>query len=111
MKAVLENYNQTPRKVRLVTELVKGKRVKDALAALTFLPKRAAEPMAKLIKSAVANANLKLEEANKLTIKGFTVESAGMYKRFMPRAFGRASPIRRRRSRVIVTLALSTAGK
>ena len=105
MKATLENYNQTPRKVKLVADLVKGKSIKDALAALTFLPKRAAEPLAKLIKSAAANAKNLGENAENLTVKGFTVESAGMYKRFMPRAFGRASPIRRRRSRVIVTLA------
>ncbi|MDO8624397.1 MAG: 50S ribosomal protein L22 [bacterium] len=104
-RATLENYNQTPRKVRLVTELVKGKSIADALAALYFLPKRASEPVAKLIKSAAANAKAKGENIEKLTIKGLTVESAGMYKRFMPRAFGRASPIRRRRSRVIVTLA------
>jgi ribosomal protein L22 len=50
MKATLENYNQTPRKVKLVADLVKGKKVKDALAALTFLPKRATEPMVKLIR-------------------------------------------------------------
>jgi large subunit ribosomal protein L22 len=104
MKAILDNYNQTPRKVRLVTELVKSKSVKDALAALAFLPKRAAEPLAKLIKSAVANAKAKGEDVEKLTVKGFTVESAGTFKRFMPRAFGRASPIRRHRSRVIVIL-------
>ncbi len=105
MKAILDNYNQTPRKGRLVTELVKGKKVPDALAALQFLPKRAALPIMKLIKSAVANASLKEADAEKLVIKGFTVESAGMYKRFMPRAYGRASTIRRRRSRVLLTLA------
>jgi large subunit ribosomal protein L22 len=111
MKATLDNYNQTPRKVKLVTDLVKGKKVGEALAALHFLPKRASEPMAKLIKSALANAKAKGEKIEDLAIKGFTVESAGMYKRYMPRAFGRASPIRRRRSRVIVTLGPSTAGK
>jgi large subunit ribosomal protein L22 len=56
MKAELTSYNQSPRKVRLVTELVKGKRVVDALAQLSFLPKRSAEPVAKLIASAAANA-------------------------------------------------------
>ena len=54
--ATLKTHNQTPRKVRLVTDLVKGKKIPAALAALQFLPKRAAEPIAKLIKSAVANA-------------------------------------------------------
>ena len=105
MKATLENYNQTPRKTKLVADLVKGKSVAEALVALTFLPKRAAGPVAKLISSAAANAKAKGEDIAKLIVTGLTVESAGMYKRFMPRAFGRASPIRRRRSRIIVTLA------
>lgn len=103
--ATLETYNQSPRKVRLVTNLVKGKKVDDALAALTFLPKRAAEPVAKLIKSAVANAVQKGEKAEDLTVQNIVVESADMIKRYMPRAFGRASLIRRRRSRVKVLLA------
>lgn len=93
----------------MVTDLVKGKKISVALAALEFLPKRAAEPVAKLIKSAVASAvggsasggSVKVED---LIIKNIIVESAGMTKKFMPRAFGRASPIRRRKSRVIVTL-------
>ena len=102
--ATLETYNQSPRKVRLVTNLVKGKKVEDALAALTFLPKRAAEPIAKLIKSAAANAAQAGEKVEGLKVENIIVESAGMMSRFMPRAFGRASKIRRRRSRVLVTL-------
>lgn len=105
MKATLENYNQAPRKVRLVADLVKGKSVPEALAALKFLPKKAALPIAKLITSALANANVAADDADKLTVKNLTVESAGMFKRYMPRAFGRASLIRRRRSRAVVTLA------
>lgn len=102
--ATLETYNQSPRKVRLVTNLVKGKSVSDALAALTFLPKRAAEPVAKLIKSAVANATQAGDKAEDLKVDNIIVESADMIKRYMPRAFGRASMIRRRRSRVKVTV-------
>ncbi len=52
MSATLKSHNQSPRKTRLVTELVKGKKVLAALVALQFLPKRAAEPVAKLIRSA-----------------------------------------------------------
>ena len=116
--ATLESYNQTPRKVRLVADLTKGKKVRDALAALEFLPRRAAEPIAKLIKSAVANASAGGGSAsggkdgwNNLIVKDITVESAGMLKRFMPRAFGRASAIRRRKSRVIVTLGSESRAK
>jgi len=102
--ATLESYSQPPRKVRLVTDLVRGKEVSEALAALTFLPKRAADPVKKLIESAVANARQEGQNSEELTIRSITVESAGMLTRFMPRAFGRASIIRRRKSRVRVQL-------
>ena len=102
--ATLKTHNQTPRKVRLVTELVKGKKISVALAAFQFLPKRAAEPIAKLIKSAVASAKMQGKNPDDLIVKSIIVESAGMTKHFMPRAFGRASAIRRRKSRVKVTL-------
>jgi large subunit ribosomal protein L22 len=107
--ATLESYNQTPRKVRLVSNLTKGKNVKDALAALEFIPRRAAEPIKKLIQSAAANAKGNSKDADVLLVQSIVVESAGMLKRFMPRAFGRASPIRRRKSRVIVTLTVPAA--
>ena len=102
--AELSTYNQSPRKVRLVTDLVKGKKVADAVAALSFLPKRAALPIKKLIESAVANAKAKGEETEGLRIKDIRVDSAGMLVRYMPRAMGRAAPVRKRRSQVIVTL-------
>lgn len=104
-RAILESYNQSPRKVRLVADLVKGKKVDAALSSLEFLPRRAAEPIAKLIKSAAANAKAKGENADALIVQSIIVESSGILKRYMPRAFGRASAIRRRKSRVKVTLA------
>lgn len=104
MKAILGNYNQSPRKVRLVTELVKGKKVPQALAALAFLPKRAAEPIKKLIQSAAANAKANGAKPEDLTVKSIIVENAGQMVRYMPRAFGRATPIRRKKSRVLLTL-------
>lgn len=103
--AILQSHNQTPRKVRLVTELVKGKSVAQALQELAFLPRRAAEPIAKLIKSAAANAKQAGEDVDTLKVRSITVEGAGILKKYMPRAFGRASLIRRRKSRVKVTLA------
>ena len=102
--ATLDSYNQTPRKVRLVANLVKGKSVDKALEALRFLPLRAAEPIEKLIKSAVANAKQEGKDASGLKVENVVVESAGMLVRYMPRAFGRAAPIRRRKSRVKVTV-------
>lgn len=107
--AILKSHNQPPRKVKLVTDLVKGKKVSVALATLQFLPKRASEPVAKLIKSAVASAKEKGENIDDLIVKSITVESAGMLKKYMPRAMGRATLIRRRKSRMIVNLAPTSA--
>lgn len=107
--ATLKSHNQPPRKVKLVTDLVKGKKVSVALAALQFLPKRASEPVAKLIKSAAASAKENGENPDDMVVKSIIVESAGMLKKYMPRAFGRASMIRRRKSRVIVTLTTANA--
>ena len=102
--AILKSYNQSPRKVRLVGNLMKGKKVQDAINALQFLPKRASLPLKKLIESAVANSKNAGEKVEDMKVKSVVVESAGMIKRYMPRAFGRASAIRHRKSRVIVTL-------
>ena len=104
MKATLSNYRQSPRKTRLVTELVKGKTVSDALVALKFLNKRGASPMAKLIASAVANAEKQGEDARELIVKNITVNKGIVAKRMFPRAFGRAATIRHRMSHVTVTL-------
>ena len=104
MRAILTSHNPPPRKVRLVTELVKGKNVSEALAILSFLPKRASQPIAKLIASAAANATVKGEDPATLRVKNITVDSAGMLVRMMPRAMGRGAPIRRRKSSVTVTL-------
>lgn len=104
MKAELKSHNQPPRKVRLVTDLVKGKSVADAITTLTFLPKRAALPIKKLIESAAANAKQAGEPVENLHIKNIEVNSAGMLVKYMPRAMGRAAPIRHRKSRVLVTL-------
>lgn len=109
--ATLKSHNQTPRKVRLVTDLVKGKKVQDAIVALEFLPKRAAEPILKLLKSAVANAKVSGEDMDSLRVQSIIVESAGILKKYMPRAFGRASLIRRRKSSVKLTLGATPISK
>ena len=56
MKAILKNYRQSPRKVRLIADLIRGKKVEEALRTLSFVDKRAASPFAKVIRSAVDNA-------------------------------------------------------
>ncbi len=105
MKASLTNYRQSPRKVRLVTEAVKGKYVSDADVVLSYMPKRAAEAIQKLIKSAAANAvNLGAAVEN-LVIKNIEVNKGFVIKRSMPRAMGVAKPINKRTSHVDVVLA------
>lgn len=102
--AKLNNYRQSPRKVRLVADLVRGKRVEHALALLATLPKRASEPMAKLIRSAVANARSRGVETDALVISHVDVGQGIVFKRFMPRARGRASAIRKKTSRITISL-------
>ncbi len=105
MKATFSNYKQSPRKTRLVTDMVKGKSVAEALIALKFLGKRASAPMAKLIASAAANAEKQGEDVRTLVVKNITVDKGLVATRFMPRAFGRAAPVRHRMSHVTVMLA------
>jgi len=106
MKARLKNHRQSPRKVRLLARFVRGKEVSKALTELSFVSKRAADPVAKVIKSAVANAktNHGFAETD-LYIKEITVNKGFTLHRFMPRAFGRATPINKRTSNVTVVLA------
>jgi large subunit ribosomal protein L22 len=105
MKASLTNYRQSPRKVRLVTEAVKGKHVSDAMVVLSYMPKRAAEQIQKLISSASANAVNLGAMAENLVIKNIEVNKGFVIKRSMPRAMGVAKPINKRTSHVAVTLA------
>jgi large subunit ribosomal protein L22 len=111
MKALLTNYRQSPRKVRLVAGAVKGKSVAMADAVLSHMPKRAAEPMQKLIKSAVANARSTGADESSLVVKNIEVNKGLVMKRFMPRAMGVAKPIRHRTSHVAVTLGVAAPKK
>lgn len=104
MKAVLKNYQQSPRKVRLLADLVRGKKVKDALATLSFVNKRAAAPFAKVIRSAAANAAQAGKNGETLVITRVTVDKGVTATRYMPRARGSASPINRRSSHITVEL-------
>ena len=105
MKATLHSYRQSPRKVRLVADVIRGKQVPQALAALRFLTKRAADPVRKLLESAVANAKTGHALTNeKLVVKSVTVDKGRTLKRSMPRARGHASPIHKRTSHITLVL-------
>ena len=104
MKAMLKNYTQPPRKVRLVANIVRGKLVNQAYIILQTLDKKSALPVFKLIQSAVANAGDAVP-VEKLAVESIVVNEGRMLKRFRPRAKGRSSPIRRRSSTICVELA------
>ncbi len=95
----------SPRKVRLVADLIRYKRVDEAERILKFTPKRAAKSLAKLLKSAVSNArhNFKIE-GNNLYIAKIFVNEGPIYKRWMPRSRGLANPIRKRTSHITLVL-------
>lgn len=103
--ASLSQYRQSPRKVRLVANAIRGKRVTEALAELDFMVKRGAAPMKKLLMSAIANAenNFKLSK-DVLVVKTIKVDPGVTMKRSMPRAFGRAYPIKKRTSHIVIVL-------
>jgi large subunit ribosomal protein L22 len=104
MKAFLKNYRQSPRKVRLIADLIRGKKTGEALATLQFVDKRASVPFAKVIQSAVANAKDQGKSTDKLFIKTVTVDKAPTMRRMMPRARGSASRINKRNSHIRVEL-------
>ena len=105
VEAKLHLARIAPRKIRLLTKLIVGMHVHAALQELSLLSKRAAEPLQKLIKSAVANAehNFQLKKDDLVITKAF-VNQGPVFKRFMPRAMGRAALIRKRTSNVTVIL-------
>ena len=104
--ASLKNFRQSPRKVRSVANLVRGKSVPQALNTLNFLDKKAADPLCSLLKSAIANAkNNHSIEKEDLIIKELRVDVGYILKRRMPRARGMAYPINKRTSHILLVLA------
>jgi large subunit ribosomal protein L22 len=110
VKAALNNYRVSPQKARLVVNQIRGKGVEDALNLLQLSPKRVAEPIAKLLRSAVANAEQKNEnhhagiEIDNLVVSTIFVDEGTSMWRIRPRAQGRASWIQKRSSKINVVL-------
>lgn len=112
VKAKLRNLRIAPRKVRLVANLVRGLSVEQAEVQLQYLDKRSATPVLKLIRSAAANAehNHKLNR-NDLFIKSVEVNDGVTLHRWMPRAMGRATPLKKRGSHITLVLDVKEATK
>jgi large subunit ribosomal protein L22 len=101
-----------PRKVRLVAAEVRGLPVGDALAILKYTSAAAAKPLAKLLRSAVANAEQKggRVDVDALVVKTLNVDQGPKMRRFMPRAQGRAFRVEKKTSHVYVELATAARG-
>ena len=110
VSAKLSNYRISPQKARLVANEIRGKGVEDALAILDLSPKRFARPLAKLVRSALANAEEKNSrekagiDVDNLIVGRITVDQGPSMWRIRPRAQGRASWIQKRTSHVRVVL-------
>jgi len=103
VRAVAKDVGISPQKVRLVINMVRGKKVDEALTTLSFLPTPTAKAVAKAIKSAVANAenNFQMSPAE-LRITDIFADQGHTLKRFRPQSRGRISPILKRSSNITV---------
>jgi large subunit ribosomal protein L22 len=110
-RAIQRTARQSPRKMRLVVDLIRGRAVNEAFAILKFSKKGAARQVSKVLLSAVANArekSLKTDERldeDALYVKAAWVDEGPALKRFMPAAMGRATPIKKRTSHVTIAVA------
>jgi len=109
--AIMRGTRQSPYKMRLVIDQIRGKDVNEALALLTFSKKHAAKQISKTLKSAVANAEQAARSTNAaldvdaLYVKKAVINEGPKLKRFMPAAQGRATPIQKRTSHVEIVVA------
>jgi len=115
--AIQRTTRQSPYKMRLVVDQIRGKDVNEALGLLRFSKKHAATQIAKVLNSAVANAEFKARkddesiDVDTLYIKHVVVNEGPALRRFMPAAQGRATPIRKRTSHVEIVLDVREARK
>ena len=104
-RAILRSVRLSPRKTRLVVDMVRGKGIQTALSILKLSPRPSAKLIAKLLSSAVANAEQKgVADVDRLYVKTIFVDGGAVLKRFLPRAQGRATKIRKPTSHITVVL-------
>ncbi len=105
VRARLRFARLAPRKARLVANLIRGKGSEEAVNILSFTKKAASRVILKLLKSAIANAQQKKTiDLDRLYIKRITVDQGPTWKRYIPRALGRATMIRKRTSHITIIL-------
>lgn len=104
-RAIAKFIRVSPRKARMVVDLVRGKKLEEALAILRYTPNKAAEAVTKVVKSAAANAEHNYEmDKEELVISQIFVDQGPSLKRVMPRAMGRADIIKRKTSHITVVV-------
>lgn len=104
-RAIAKYIRISPRKIREVVDLIRGKDLREALAILRYTPRRASDPVAKVVKSAAANAEHNYEmNRDSLYVAECYVDQGPIIKRFQPRAMGRADLLRRRTSHITVVV-------
>ncbi|MCC6933648.1 MAG: 50S ribosomal protein L22 [Deltaproteobacteria bacterium] len=104
-RAKLSNVRVSPRKARLVADLIRGRKVQTAVDVLNFNDKKTAPLMKKLLLSAVANAKDRANvDIDELKVASVQVAEGRRHKRFLPRAQGRATPLIKRHSTITITL-------
>jgi len=106
-RALVRGISMSPRKMRVVANLVRGKQVEEAVGLLDLMPKKAARLIAKAVKSAAANAEDKSGgdvSIDELRIAAITVDGGPIVKRWMPRSMGRANRINHRTSHLTVVV-------
>ena len=110
-RAIQRSTRQSPYKMRLVIDQIRGMGVNEAMSLLKFSKKHAAKEISKVLRSAVANAEQAARSANEpidtdqLYVKHAVVNGGPMLKRWMPAAMGRATPILKRTSHVVIIVA------
>jgi len=105
-KASAKNVRMSPRKARIVIDLIRGKELQDAINILSFTSKMAADPIRKVVESAAANAenNYNLDR-DRLYVKSCYVDNGFMFKRMHPTTQGRARIVKKRTSHITIELA------
>ena len=109
--ATLSNFREAPRKMRMVANAVRGKKVTEAMINLDFTAKKAALPIKNLIASALANAKQLDIPTENLIVKTIKVDSGSILYRRRPAAHGSAHPIRKRTSAIFIELGEGKAKK
>lgn len=105
VRAVAKWIRTAPRKLRLVADMVRGKKASEAVTLLDFTNKRAARTLNKVIKSAIANAENNHElDTNKLVVSQLYVDQGPMFKRYLPKSRGRATPVLKYGSHITVVV-------